>query len=431
MIEVNQLCGQLYLGKQGENLARIVYFEEHALWEKEFGEGKCELLHQRYGDEAPYPVKLEKENGKCCWKVTSADTAIVGDGKCELHYIVDDVIVKSKVFKTTVIESLGGDIAEVPEPEKAWVDAVLEAAQKVEDGTTHQPTISENKTWLVWNPETSEYIDTGISAEGTPGVDGKGIESMGYYDTDAEGNVGIAVFYTDGTIGFIWIPNPKGEDGADGVGIEKIETIHMPVSEYVGFTEVTIRTTDGKSESFTIPDGKTPEKGVDYWTEEDKKEIISEIPSGGTWEKLADITTTEEVNSIIATAEEFPDMPKCKEFIIRGVFPKSTTGEKVTLGAAYCYLNANNSAGFRFASTTIDPSGITEHRCHITIAGGLIYSVGTNGAIGQAQVVGSTSTLVGDRFISSDVTSVIFKLNESSSLFPIGTRLYIYGKVEG
>lgn len=268
MIEVNQLCGQLYLGKQGENLARIVYFEEHALWEKEFGEGKCELLHQRNGDVAPYPVKLEKENGKCCWKITAADTAIVGDGKCELHYIVNDVVVKSKVFKTTVIESLGGEVAEAPEPEKAWVDAVLDAAQKVEDGTVHPPMIGENNTWLVWDFDTSEYIDTGINAEGTPGADGKGIESMGYYDTDADGNVGIAVFYTDGTIGFIWIPGLKGEKGEDGY---------------------------------------TPVKGVDYWTEEDKAEIISEIPKGGTWKTLIDTTLTEDQAGVSKVAIEIPD----------------------------------------------------------------------------------------------------------------------------
>lgn len=244
MIEVNQLCGQLYLGKQGENLARIVYFEEHALWEKEFGEGKCELLHQRSGDTAPYPVKLEKENGKCCWKITASDTAIVGDGKCELHYLVDDVVVKSKVFKTTVLESLGGEVAEAPEPEKAWVDAVLDAAQKVEGATSHSPIISENKTWLVWNPDTSAYIDTGISAEGTPGADGKGIGSMAYYDTKDSGEVGIYVWYTDGTTDIIWIPGLKGEDGY------------------------------------------TPVKGIDYWTEEDKAEIkgyVDEAILGGAW----------------------------------------------------------------------------------------------------------------------------------------------------
>lgn len=279
MIEVNQLCGQLYLGKQGENLARMVYFEEPALWEKEFGEGKCELLHQRNGDAAPYPVKLEKENGKCCWKITASDTAIVGDGKCELHYIVDDVVVKSKIWTTTVLESLGGEVAEAPEPEKAWVDAVLDAAQKVEGATSHSPIISENKTWLVWNPDTSAYIDTGISAEGTPGqngADGKGIEQMAYYDTSSTGEVGVYVWYTDGTTEIIWIP------GLKGVGIESMEMLPMG-DEY---SNIIVKLTDGTENIFPVYNGKTPIKGTDYWTEGDKAEIksyVDEAILGGEW----------------------------------------------------------------------------------------------------------------------------------------------------
>ena len=133
MFEVKQLCGQLCLGKQGENLARIVYFEEPSLWKGSFGEGKCELLHQRYGDAAPYPVVLEVEDDKVCWKITNADTAVVGEGKCELRYSVDGAVVKSKTWTTTVLPSLGEDLAEPPEPQKAWVDQVLEAAERAEE----------------------------------------------------------------------------------------------------------------------------------------------------------------------------------------------------------------------------------------------------------------------------------------------------------
>lgn len=179
MIEITSLCGQISLGKQGENLARVVCFDEPAMWKETFGEGKCELVHQRSGDEAPYPVVLNVENDKVSWKITNADTAIVGDGKCELHYIVDDVVVKSKIWTTTVLPSLGGAIEEAPEPQKAWVDQVLNAAkeveentQRVENATIHQPFIGENKNWFVWNTETQEYIDTGILAEGKKGEAG-------------------------------------------------------------------------------------------------------------------------------------------------------------------------------------------------------------------------------------------------------------------
>lgn len=250
MIEVNQLCGQIYLGKQGENLARKVYFDEPALWKEEYGDGICELLHQRKGDIAPYPVKLEIEGGKWCWKVTSADTAVAGNGKCELQYLVDNVVVKSMIWSTKVHASLGGDTIDPPEPHEAWVDEVLKAAQKVECATACLPIIGENQNWWVWDFDTEDYVDSGVSAEGETGPagpegqQGKGIESMAYYDTNGSGEVGIYVWYTDGTTDIIWIPGLKGEDGY------------------------------------------TPVKGIDYWTEEDKAEIkgyVDEAILGGAW----------------------------------------------------------------------------------------------------------------------------------------------------
>jgi hypothetical protein len=167
MFEVKELCGQLCLGKQGENLARIVYFEEPTLWKENFGEGRCELLHQRNGDEAPYPVVLELEGDRVCWKVTNADTAVVGEGKCELNYLVNDVVVKSKTWTTDVRPSLGDNVAEPPEVQQGWVEQVLVAADEVKSATTHQPMIGDNKNWFVWDANTKEYVDSGILAEGT------------------------------------------------------------------------------------------------------------------------------------------------------------------------------------------------------------------------------------------------------------------------
>ena len=132
MFEVKPICGILGLGKQGENLARMIYFDEPSTWKETFGEGKCELLHQRNGDAAPYPVVLDIEDGRACWKITSSDTACIGEGKCEIRYSVDGVIVKSKTWVTSVLPSLGDGAEEAPEPYKAWVDAVLNAAERVE-----------------------------------------------------------------------------------------------------------------------------------------------------------------------------------------------------------------------------------------------------------------------------------------------------------
>ena len=190
MLEVTSLCGQIYLGKQGENLARIVYFEEPEQWKTTFGDGRCELIHQRSGDVAPYPVVLDIEDNKVCWKITNADTAIIGEGKCELHYIVDDIVVKSKIWVTSVLPSLGENLVEPPEPQKAWVDRVLGAAQSVEDATIHQPVIGENDNWFVWDAKTQRYIDTGVCAKGVKGDKGdpgaKGEPGENYILTDTD-----------------------------------------------------------------------------------------------------------------------------------------------------------------------------------------------------------------------------------------------------
>ena len=145
------------------------------------------------------------------------------------------------------------------------------------------------------------------------------------------------------------------------------------------------------------------------------------------WEKLSDVTITEEVNTITCTHE---DMPQCKEFILRAIFPVSTTGVNVSLGAAYCYLNNNNSRAFGFMATDINKSVITEQRCHILIADDLIYSIGNDAARGQASIMSSANTIIGNRVITDNVTQIIYKLNDSTKSYQIGTHFQVYGKVE-
>jgi hypothetical protein len=115
---------------EGEHHARKVSFAETGIWKERFGEGRFELLHQRNGDVAPYPINMTIENDVPYWYVTASDTAVAGVGKCELRYIVNDVVIKSCTFITDVDASLG-EGTEAPEPYKAWVDEVLEIGNKV------------------------------------------------------------------------------------------------------------------------------------------------------------------------------------------------------------------------------------------------------------------------------------------------------------
>ena len=127
MFESTIISGQIYLGKQGEHCARRLSFNDVRIWSEIFGEGTCELIHQRNGDEAPYPVAMEIDNGVPYWCVSASDTAIAGEGKCEIRYIVNGTVVKSNIYSTFVQKSLGEGTAEPPEPQNTWVDVVVQA----------------------------------------------------------------------------------------------------------------------------------------------------------------------------------------------------------------------------------------------------------------------------------------------------------------
>lgn len=118
----------LTLGRQGENLARQVVFDLSA-WEAEYGPGVAELIHQRPGDAAPYPVAAVREGSTLVWTLTSADTDFHSDyGSCELRYYVGDVLVKSRTWLTKVIRAMSTPSETAPpEPEQGWVDQVLAA----------------------------------------------------------------------------------------------------------------------------------------------------------------------------------------------------------------------------------------------------------------------------------------------------------------
>lgn len=117
----------LFLGRQGENLAREIEFNVND-WIETYGDGTVQALYMRAADTSPYPLNLTVENGKAVWIVTNADTAYVGRGYCELRYSVGDVLVKSKAYTTLVAPSLQGEMAN-PDALPDWVADVLAAGE--------------------------------------------------------------------------------------------------------------------------------------------------------------------------------------------------------------------------------------------------------------------------------------------------------------
>lgn len=120
------------IGRCGENLARTVLFDI-AGWVGLYGAGQARLIHQRPGEDVPYPCVVEVDGSNIRWTILSADTAIPGDGKAELQYVIGDQIVKSCTYSTYISEALSAPSESPPDPSKPWVDKVLAAGETAQE----------------------------------------------------------------------------------------------------------------------------------------------------------------------------------------------------------------------------------------------------------------------------------------------------------
>lgn len=118
------------LGRQGENLARTIYFELSELISN-YGEGTATLVYLRSRDSAPYVCDTTQSGSMLSWTPTDTDTAYAGAGKCELRWVVGDVLAKSIVYRTSVTESITGD-STVPSEYESWYEALLEHISEYE-----------------------------------------------------------------------------------------------------------------------------------------------------------------------------------------------------------------------------------------------------------------------------------------------------------
>lgn len=147
----------------------------------------------------------------------------------------------------------------------------------------------------------------------------------------------------------------------------------------------------------------------------------------GTWEKIVDITTSEEVNSIVAAVEEFPKIAKCKEFVVRVIFP--IVEADISLGTSYIYIN--KGACYQTTATKILSQFIAEIRASVSIIDGLIQSFTTSQPSGQASVKTGAYMIIGPRFVTEDINEIKYVLSNSEAVLPTGVQFIVYGKVEG
>ena len=118
---------KIILGRQGEDKAvRVVWPGVVSDWSSLYGDGSFQISVRRFGDVNAYPVVVEVDGDDIRFTVTSTETAIAGNGKCELTYIANGTIAKSATWETVVLNSLTGQTPSEPpeEPAKSWFTSI-------------------------------------------------------------------------------------------------------------------------------------------------------------------------------------------------------------------------------------------------------------------------------------------------------------------
>ena len=120
------------LGHEGENLARTIRFDI-SQWKAMYGDGVVALIHQREGDDNPYPCAIAIKGDIVEWVVTNADTEKPGQhGKYELQYRFGEGLSKTCTGTTCVFDALGDPMEKAPEAGKDWLDNILGAGAVAE-----------------------------------------------------------------------------------------------------------------------------------------------------------------------------------------------------------------------------------------------------------------------------------------------------------
>jgi len=319
-------CKTLFIGRRGENEVTEVVFD-FTEWQEQFGTGVIDLFVKRSEDFDAYPVVLSVDGTVATWIVTDADTAVVGSGKIEFVYTVNEKVAKSAIFPFYVGEDIGQASSEPPDPYESWIETLTEL------GTETQANAQAAAQ------SASDAADSAASAS----------ESAGQAEDSAEDAEAWAVGERNGE------PVSVGDETYENNAkywAEKAKT-DAPV------TSVNGKAGDIELNLDDIPDGETyaratPEQLAQIGTNaEDIADIDAMIPN-----------TTSESNPLVnvsfltnrltsyrtSAAQDAIDSGKQEEITAFGILKRDRSGNITGAIAGTDYLTADALNGYRKAS---------------------------------------------------------------------------------
>lgn len=167
-------------------------------------EGWTWELLVRAGNDAydEWPMTAQ-DNGIGC-TLTAEMLAVSGYYTLQLRGKQGEVVRHTNTIRVFIPESLSGD-AQWPELPTAFSDAVdraEDAADRAEAAAVHQPVISDVKTWLVWDADKGEYVDTGVSAGAESGLPAVSTGDNGKFLRVVDGAWAAAAISSAGGVSF-------------------------------------------------------------------------------------------------------------------------------------------------------------------------------------------------------------------------------------
>ena len=250
------------LGRLGENEHVRVWFDV-SQYQAQYPEATFTLLNKRPGDEVAYPVvRISTDEKYIVWTITSAELTTMGLGECELIVMEGNVVAKSVIYSTQVLEAIDGS-GEAPEPWDSWqkefaemVEEAQDAAAEAAESVEHYPRIGDG-VWMVWDASTGAYVSTGVQATGPKGDPGDPGVSPTVTVTAITGGHRVTITDADGTRAFDVM---DGTDGDDGRGIASAAlnadyTLTMTYTDGTTYTTPSLRGAkgdDGISPTVTV-----------------------------------------------------------------------------------------------------------------------------------------------------------------------------------
>ncbi len=219
----------------------------------------------------------------------------------EAEYVIEGTIVdgesvssrkKSVCGMIKVRYSPSSESEELPDEAAATIAEQLqtEAKRISEMADNMVPYIGDNGNWIVYNPDEREWQDTGILAKGKKGDKGEPGEKGDKGEPGKDGkNPSISAQQFDTAV-MIEFENGDGTKGSFYV-----YNGHSPRIGDNGNWYAWDRETEAFVDTGVKAEGYTPVKGTDYWTDEDKAEINTEIKTlmFADGYKMVDVITNE------------------------------------------------------------------------------------------------------------------------------------------